>query len=148
MGRHDRHLPGLAGHRLIALATTPPLEGDGDGAALAPVLRMAGGRAAATPSADLPTTSAAPLLAGVLIEAVRHSFPEEQLLALARARGQFHIQMVVEAMSDSGELLEIEPHIPKPLRRGSVRVADLQPVDAVAAMVLVILGLSRAAGER
>jgi serine/threonine-protein kinase len=138
----------VAGHRLIALATTPPLEGDGDGAALAPVLRMAGGRAAATPSADLPTTSAAPLLAGVLIEAVRHSFPEEQLLALARARGQFHIQMVVEAMSDSGELLEIEPHIPKPLRRGSVRVADLQPVDAVAAMVLVILGLSRAAGER
>jgi hypothetical protein len=138
----------VAGHRLIALATSPTPDGEGDGAVLAPILRLSGGRAAAIPSADLPTTSAAPLLASVLIEAVRQAFPEAQLLALAKARGQFQIRMVTELLANSGDVLEIEPHVPPALRRGPVRVGDLRQVDAAAAMVLVILGLARAAGER
>jgi len=138
----------VASHRLIALATTPPPDGEGDGEALAPALRMAGGRAAAIPSAELPTTSAAPLLASVLIDAVRHAFPEEQLLALARARGQFRVGIVTDALEHSGDLLEIERHIPPALQRGPVRIGELPPGDSAATMVLVILGLARAAGER
>ena len=138
----------VADHRLIAVATYPPPDGPGDGAALAPALKMPGARAAAIPSAELPTTNAAPLLAGVLIDAVHLAFPEDQLLALAAARGRFRIGLVGESMEAAGDVLEIRSNIPRELQRGAVRLGDLPRMDTVAAMVLVILGLARAEGER
>ncbi len=138
----------VAAHRLIALASHPPPASEGDGAALAPLFRLPGARAAAIPSADLPTTAEAPLLASVLIDAVREAFPQDQLLALAAARGRFRIRRVDEALEGTGDVMEIQRQMPGPLQRGAVRLAELPEREAAAAMVLVILGLARAEGER
>jgi len=146
-GMNAIHLA-VADHRLISVATYPPPDGPGDGAALAPAMKMPGARAAAIPSAELPTTRAAPLLAGVLIDAVHLAFPEDQLMALAAARGRFRIGLVQELMDSTGDAMELRAHIPRQLKQGPVRLGDLPRMDTLSAMVLVILGLARAEGER